>query len=912
MNKAKNGSKETKSQINKEKDNNTSNPKTITTTESSTQTEEDFDNINKNYKKAFIIKKKPKLETIILSKYIPIIFLMIISFYLYKKSLKGCELEESACLEAANIKKFYKYGYKLLLCSSIVGFILLLIFYNLISICVQIPFLVTYAYYFYTFQGVDLRNHGIYNSILLTITSFLFFLCYLYLFKLSKFLYKHKIKNFIFLLLSLLFPLFFIYYFYITVECNKFYRGLNGLEISQNENENGCYFPKPKFCTIKLFDNIFDLSKIVYIIKKGIPPLPYISNYFYNKELYCINRDNSKSVFYEHANRKKRLNKLGLNLTFPDTSIFDFRKHARVGKFHYKVFNRIYDYDKRLKKYNNSLNRKKRANPEVVVHFNNETDTGNLTMELRQDKKLIYKRRKLSAKFKVRYDNILFIFIDAVSKNHFRRKFPLTSNLLSKYLVTDINKEKDNINENSNNINAYQFLKYNNFRPSTQVNILPMFYGKSMKSQKGTSLIKYFKEKGYITGGSENICHKELFLLEQGKNKDVEFESFDHENFAMFCDPNYNPPNNRVSLFKGLFSMMRRCLYGKDTFDWVFEFGYKFLEKYKNERKFLRLGFIDGHEGTMEAVKYLDGSLYKFLDFYIKNYFTNSTAIFIASDHGENMISIHHLLNSDEFLYERTLGTFFLLLPKIYQKPKNDFLFEKNLEIFEDDDEEEEEEEENDSGFDWNKYKDDDEVSFWKDISKGKRGYYLDRDYYRINRKESCLFSDFYKKRSELKYNKKKKRDKDKKEKEKENRDEDNKGINLSDYDYDILGGTKKELKVYQDLKKFNEEYYLNSKTNQMIKDDYSYDMEKIILEDNEFYLPYNKTAIFINQQRFITPYDIHDTMVYLVSSDYYWKSKKGQTLTEEIDGLKRNCSLYLDDFDNETINEYCRCIPFS
>ena len=115
---------------------------------------------------------------------------MFISFYLYKKSLKGCELDESACLEAANIKKFYKYGYKLLLCSSIVGFILLLIFYNLISIFVQLPFLSIYAYYFYTYQGVDLRNHGIYNSILLTITSFLFFLFYLYTFKLCKFFKK--------------------------------------------------------------------------------------------------------------------------------------------------------------------------------------------------------------------------------------------------------------------------------------------------------------------------------------------------------------------------------------------------------------------------------------------------------------------------------------------------------------------------------------------------------------------------------------------------------------------------------------------------------------------------------------------------------------------------------------------------
>ena len=900
MNKAKNGSKEINNEINSQKDNNQLLKKKITTTESSTQTEDD-DSIYKNYKKAYIIRRKEKLESIILSKYIPIIYLMLISFSLYQKSLKGCDFDESTCLEADNIKKFYKHGFKLFQCSLIVGFILLLIFYNLISIFIQIPFIATYAYYFYTYQGVDLKNHGIYNSILLTIVSFIIFLCYLYFFKLFKFLYKHKIRQFFLLLLSLLSPLFIIYYSVIEIECHNFYRGLNGLEISQKESENSCYLPKPNFCTIKLFDNIFDLSRIVYLIKKGIPPIPYISNYLYNKDLYCINRDNSKSVFYEHANRKKRLNKFGFNLSFPDTSIFDFKKHSRVGKFHYKVFNRIYDYDKRIKKYNNSLNRKKRANPEVVVHFNNETDKGTLTMELRQDKRLIYKRRKLAAKFKVRYDNILFIFIDAVSKNHFRRKFPLTSNLLSKYLMTDLNNDNKNI---ENNITAFQFLKYNNFRPSTQVNIIPMFYGESMKSQKGTSLIKYFKEKGYITGGSENICHRELFLLEQDKNKKVVFESFDHENFAMFCDPNYNPPNNRVSLFKGLFSMMRRCLYGKDTFDWVFDFGYKFLEKYKNERKFLRLGFIDGHEGTMEAIKYLDNSLYSFLDFYIKNYFTNSTAIFIASDHGENMISIHHLLNSDEFLYERTLGTFFLLLPTKYEKPKNDFLFEKNLEVFEDDDDEEEDEdEEENEGFNWNKYSDNDEFSFWSDLAKGKRGYTLDRDYYRINKKESCLFEELYKKRSD-KNNKKKKKEDNKKEVNEENKN--------NDYSYDIIGGNKKGLKVYQDLQKFREKYYLNNHKNNLIKEDYSYDIEKIVIDDKEFYFPYNKTAIFINQQRFITPYDIHDTMVYLVSSDYYWKSKKGQTLTDEIDGLKRNCSLYLDDFDNETINEYCRCIPFS
>ena len=692
------------------------------------------------------------------------------------------------------------------------------------------------------------------------------------------------------MILSLIFPLLIIYYFFIQIECNNVYRGLNNLEISQNEKENNCYFPKPKFCTIKVFDNIFDLSKITYVIKKGIPPLPYINNYFYDSDNYCNNRDNYKSTFFEFANKNNHLNNFGLDLAYPDTSIFDFKKHARVGKFHYKVFNRIYDYNKREKKYKNSLNRKKRANPEIVVHFKNDTNEGELTMDLRKDLKLIYKRRQEAAKSKVKYDNILFIFIDAVSKNHFKRKFPLTSDLLSNYLITDIT----DINNNDKNITVFQFLKYNNFRPSTQVNVLPMFYGDSMKSEKGTSLIKYFKEKGYITGGSENICHKELFLLEEDKNRDVIFESFDHENFAMFCDPNYNPPNNRVSLFKGLFSMMRRCLYNKDTFEWVFEFGYKFLEQYKDERKFLRLGFIDGHEGTMEAIKYLDKHLFKFLKFYFSNYFTNSTAIIIASDHGENMISVHHLLNSDEFLYERTLGTFFLLLPNHYQKPKN-FIFENNLEIIdnlekEDDDDEEEEE------YIWGSK----EIGFgWSNFNKKKKGYYLDINSYNFNKKQTCLFEDIYKR----KINNNKKNDNNENP---QNQNSDN-----------IENNSKRELQVYHGLKEFSEKYYLNNNYSnykkKIKKDDDSYEEEEIILDDidNSFYLPYNKTALFINQQRFVTPYDIHDTMVYLVTNDYHWKSKKGQSLTEEINGLKRNCEIYIDDFDIQTIKDYCHCIPF-
>jgi hypothetical protein len=106
MNKAKNGKKEKASSFNEE----------IKTKEISVQTDENDDDICENAQKIFLLKRKEKIDSLILSKYIPIILLMVISTYLYKKSLKGCDLEESVCLEAENIQKFYKYGYKLFLC----------------------------------------------------------------------------------------------------------------------------------------------------------------------------------------------------------------------------------------------------------------------------------------------------------------------------------------------------------------------------------------------------------------------------------------------------------------------------------------------------------------------------------------------------------------------------------------------------------------------------------------------------------------------------------------------------------------------------------------------------------------------------------------------------------------------------
>jgi hypothetical protein len=87
----------------------------------------------------------------------------------------------------------------------------------------------------------------------------------------------------------------------------------------------------------------------------------------------------------------------------------------------------------------------------------------------------------------------------------------------------------------------------------------------------------------------------------------------DHESISYACDPNYHDPQNSFSPYMGPFSIFRRCLYGKDTYEHVMDFGKKFINAYPNEKKVVWLDFIDMHEGTGEVINYLDKPLSKFL-----------------------------------------------------------------------------------------------------------------------------------------------------------------------------------------------------------------------------------------------------------------------------------------------------------
>ena len=545
----------------------------------------------------------------------------ILSFYFYYLSLEGCIGTQIDCLKIMTLDKFMELFYFDLTSSFLFSITLIFSFFNKISIfCIIYPIII-YIIFYIKDHGADLSYHGLYNIIVLCISSISFFLILIIIIYLF-ILYNKKRKKIFISIIFFLMMLFIIIiiYLYSKTSCIEWDIGLNNIKLDNNISKYSCKFINPTKCYINAFDGILDFSKYI--------------------------RKNCKSMNWEFERKEKLfkyINKDLINVTkigFPITTNKDFwlRTQKNIEHFSERVLSRVVDMD----------NLKENViKPEVYIDFSNkDSQEWKISINIIKNETLIEERNNISKKINSTFNNILFIYLDSISRQHFKRKMPYLSKFISKYL----SKENKSI--------GYQFLKYHNFAAFTQKNVQPMFYGEKMdpKSSNGTSIIKYIKERGYITGQSSNLCSKELFVTMNNCLNKVEFSDFDHENVAMFCDPNYYDRTNPYPAFSGPFSSLRRCLYKKDTYEYVLEYGKQFWSIYNESKKFLRLSFIDAHESTGEVIKYLDKPIYDFLSFLIKGNMMKNTAIIFSSDHGNGMPSLYTIINSVDYFYENVLG----------------------------------------------------------------------------------------------------------------------------------------------------------------------------------------------------------------------------------------------------------------
>lgn len=320
----------------------------------------------------------------------------------------------------------------------------------------------------------------------------------------------------------------------------------------------------------------------------------------------------------------------------------------------------------------NEINNKKKIGS-LKKKNNEENLLGEFKININYDKGLSMERKILETKAFL-FKNVLIIYINTVSRPHFLRKMPKTSKFIEQFLK----KQYVYLKNLSSSYLGCQFMKYQCFGSGTFRNIIPMFYGNRAGYHKGINLIKHYKKGGYVTAYSIDMCSKEVW--EPEKETGYEFIQWDHENVAMFCEPSYIRRDARYLIYRGAYSLLKRCFYGKQVHDYVFEYGKKFWEAYKDNKKFLRLVFNDGDESTFEVTQYLDEPLYEFLnEFYNKRYL-NDTSLLILSDQGNHIPGIYNLLASEDCELERTLGTLFIIInnpSSLYDRERGKSLFEK-------------------------------------------------------------------------------------------------------------------------------------------------------------------------------------------------------------------------------------------
>lgn len=576
------------------------------------------------------------------------IFLLIARNF-YIKSLLGCDGNEFKCIINSSMKYILDDIYY---CTHSVLYFLLFLFIFHLKLC---SFYQLFIFVLIIFElivkdnGDSFLHHGILNLFalffLLILGELLIFIIILFinLFKNQKYFHLAQIS----IILSLLYIFIYInnkhkYY------CKDWSKGLNDSYIDNNETLYSCSINIPhEKCLIDIFSPIFDLSNILNI--------------------QCGKRKEKEKYFLKqisNLNNSKEIKKIGYPITIGEKEEIKGRPAMYSDTLLEFVKNNLINLD--------NVNQTKliedKKKPEVYVDFS-ENPYGKLKININYSKKLSEKRISLS-KNKEQND-ILFIYIDNLSRVHFYRQFKKTAKFLKSFLSYKGFSSRNNLEKI---YHGFEFLKYHNFKRATLHNAIPMFSGVYYnKKNRMISIVKSMKQEGYITGSVQDICHKELMSI--GKFKKYSFIEFDHEYAAPNCDPNVYKYG--FGLFSGENGMLRKCLYGKDSIEYAFEYGKKFWLAYKNNKKFLRIVNTYAHEYSGEKAKYSDEALYSFLsDLYQSNQLENTT-VFIAGDHGFALMGVHKLLNPNDWKIEQSLPVLILLVPD----KKNFSYFEQFSEI---------------------------------------------------------------------------------------------------------------------------------------------------------------------------------------------------------------------------------------
>ena len=560
---------------------------------------------------------------------------LIIAKHLYIKSLKGCKGDEFICVINNNLTYILDDIYY---CTLSALYFLGFLFFFHFQFCSSLQIIIFLLIIFqliYKDRGDSFLHHGMMNIISLLI---LIFFCEIIILILKLILINIKKKKYAnsFLILLIL------AYIYLAIYINnkdKYYckdwdKSLNNTYINNNKSIYSCSvnIPKEK-CLIDIFSPLLDISSLLNI--------------------NCSNRKNEEQTYLKkisNLKNDKNIQKIGFPITIGDNEEIKGEPSMYGGILLKYVKNNLINLDNKTQL--NDLHPNKK--PEVYVDFTNNP-FGELKININYNQLLSEERKSLEKNNNS--SNILFLFLDNLSRVHFYRHYKKTKMFLKTFLSYEGFSTKENPEQK---YHAFEFLKYHKFKYATLNNAIPMFSGVYYDNNSTMkSIVKDMKKIGYITCNVQDVCHKELMGI--GKIPSYSYIEFDHEYAAPNCDPNVYKEG--YGFFGGENNILRKCLYGKDSIEHSLEYGKKFWVTYKDNKKFLRIVNTYAHEYSGEKSKYADEATFNFLYHLYNQNLLQNTIVFIAGDHGFELMGLYKLFEPNDWKIEKHFPIFLLITP---------------------------------------------------------------------------------------------------------------------------------------------------------------------------------------------------------------------------------------------------------
>ncbi len=405
--------------------------------------------------------------------------------------------------------------------------------------------------------------------------------------------------------------------------CDGWDEGFKGTKI--DNTLPGCKIYKPKFCSLAVFYGYLDFTKLMGYTCENLPG-----------NLLSVNINH-------HENKKMKV------LGFPGTTDWNHFPQSQINTIQKNVQSGYRNME--------TLTGKLKEKIEVVADF--RENPPKLTIDLKKNETLIEERKKIFEKVKndVLVKNVLYIFIDSLSRANFKRKLPKVHAWLeSRYELSGDTNNKDH--------ESFQFMKFHGLATYTGANMMPANFGIFNSGTGRDHYIRRFKESGFITGQSLEACTREVFDLDKGGIMRLRWDSFDHELISLFCDGNYTPWDSAYAILMGENSIRLRCLYNKSALSHVIEYTKQFWKKYENEAKFFRMGLYEAHEATNEVIKYSDDEFVEFLKEFESQGHLKDTILYFHNDHGVGMAGPYAALDPSDWRKELTLPSLYMVLPK--------------------------------------------------------------------------------------------------------------------------------------------------------------------------------------------------------------------------------------------------------